>query len=274
MLLLITLGCTSTLDDGPLDDSAVTDDSSSTDDSAAEGNPCVPREIDVPESGIYGTVTTEDGGAVQCLRAQFCKQSCTVGASNADGQFSIESNEAGVGAFEIFPLSDDYADYFVAHTFWDNEAGATANVDVVLQKVEGGWKPMPATATSTDMGEGLTVTLGADNLSFPLGADPDLVGAAVVPENQLLPLTDFPEDKTIVVAYTLSPFDAHASSGMDWSIDHAGLQDGMSYEVWEMKLDVAEFVYEWTSLGSVTATGTTIEGSGLTYLTTLIVVEQ
>ncbi|HJN76066.1 MAG TPA: hypothetical protein QGF58_19195 [Myxococcota bacterium] len=273
MLLLLFMACPPPSDADPDDSTVVTDDSTGETDDSTDYVACDPKTDSVSTVGIFGVVLTDEGDPVQCLRAQFCNSACTVGDNNADGEYSVVSDEAGTGAFEIFPLTDDYSEYFVAHTFWDNAPGTDTNLDIVLQKVDGGWKEMPASATPTEMGEGLTVALGSDLLSLPFGTDVDTVGAAVMSSGERLPLADFPSSGEIVLAYTLSPFDGHASSGMAWSIDHSSIEDGTTYEIWQMELDTTAVVYEWGSLGTATASGTTLEGDGLTYLTTLIVVE-
>ena len=269
MLFALLLACTSTQDDGPLDDSATDDSSPATDDSSAEGSPCEPEDISVAQSGIYGTVTTEGGDPVGCLRAQFGLASCTIGDNNVAGEYSIESGENGLGAFEIFPLSDDYSDYFVAHAFFENDPAGAQNLDVVLQQVEGGWQALPATTTTLDLGEGFSADLGADNWEIPFGTDADTVGAAVLPTGQSLPMTGL--DAAPLLAYTLSPFDGHASSGVAFTIDQPTLEDGVSYDVWQMELDTTAAHYEWSRLGTWTASGTTLSGDGLSYLTTVVV---
>jgi hypothetical protein len=272
LTLILALACGEKPD--PTDDSepTATDDSEAqTDDTAPEANPCEPDDMAIGSSGIHGTVTASDGGPVGCMRAQFCHGSCAVGQNNADGQYSISTNEDGMGALEFFPLSDDFADYFVTAIPYITDVGADYNVDVVLQK-SSGWQAMPATATQVDMGDGLSLNLGADLVELPFGTDADTVGAVSMPESDWPPLIGLDHGGTVVAIYQLSPFDAHASSGLDFWISNAAIQETHTYSVYEFEVDTTEFIYGWNNTGTSVAEGGV--GGTLHYLSMLVVVEE
>ena len=272
LTFILALACGEKPDD--THDSTPPIDSADSDpqDSDPQGNPCEPEDVTVDKTGIHGNVTTTSGDPVACMRTQFCNNTCAVGTSNGSGEYSIGTNENGLGALEFFPLSDDYADFFVTAIPYETESGADYNVDIVLQQ-SAGWQDMPATSTEVDMGDGLTLTLGADLVELPFGTDENTVGAKAVPEAEWPPLIGLDHGGTVVAIYYLSPFDAHAGGdGLDFWISNSAIQETKVYTVYEFQVDTTEFIYEWANLGTSTAEGGV--GGKLHYLSMLVVVEE
>ncbi len=273
LTLILALACGDKPD--PADDSTPTgtDDSEAPiDDTAPETNPCEPKDIAVGETGLYGTVTSsDDGSPVACMRAQFCHSACAVGQNNGDGQYSIGTNEDGMGALEFFPLSDDYADYYVTAIPYITDAGGDYGIDVQLQKGSG-WQDMPATATQVEMGDGLSLTIGQDVVELPFGTDADALGAVSMPQAAWPPLMGLDHGGTVVAIYQLSPFDAHSAEGLDFWISGSPIEETKTYSVYEFEVDTTEFIYGWHNTGTSVAEGGV--GGTLHYLSMLVVVEE
>lgn len=263
-LLLSLLACTDANTDDSTDDTA---DSQVNDDTGEEFNACEPSDQSVDQTGIYGLATDTDGGAIECMRAQFCTDVCVNGSSNGSGEFSVIPSAGGMGAFAVIPITDTYADYFTVGVPLEY-SDADLEIDVSLPQM-GTKVTIPDVAEPLELADNFTLTLGKDNFKGDFStlnndeAAVVRVGASAAPPHAPLP-------GTLVEMYHLAPWHGHAEGAEGIPVEIFVPNATEDYALYEFTYDAEGLVYEWT-LVETTVSEQLISGS-IHYLTTLAVV--
>jgi len=220
-----------------------------------------------PTADIAGTITL-DGAPVSgamircCLPHGLCYNATTEG----NGTYSLPGLPPSNYAFEVVgDHSAGQATAFAPILLGEDE---DRTLDLAVQSYEHN-HTISAAAAEWQLGEGLYVTVGTDDLTPPDFVDPvDYAAGVRIPDADFPPM-DWPELGTVVAAWYIDPFDFHAASGLPFWIDNSvlALPDGETYKVY-----VGEYLEaEWTEVGDVTVSGSTISGSGTLPLMSAII---
>ena len=204
------------------------------------------------------------------MRVQLCHGlQCVPGSASGVGSFGVDIRSDGWGGFEVFPLSDDYADVPVLGVAVNTVNGGDATMDFIAPRLAKVLE-MPATATETDLGAGLHLTIGDDIGEQAATAPEGPLGAAAA--DMTAPMrVDIEGD--VVAMWHLSPWDFHAEDGMDFKIEAAGLEVNSSSSFYEFRVESDD--YGWDRIGGATSDGTWITTDGkLHFTTTLVLINE
>ncbi|MEN0063080.1 MAG: hypothetical protein AAGA48_13075 [Myxococcota bacterium] len=164
-------------------------------------------------------------------------------STDADGRLTAEL-EPGPLAAEV---SDANGAWMTATFVFEVEAGDEVEHAIVLPQAPSGTS-LPNPADFVDIGDGLLVNVGADDVSPPPFEPPTSTLAAVRAD---LPFNQEP----IVASWLLAPYRYTATMPARFDIDH-GLPDGTVVEVWQPDLAVVA----WQRVGELEVVGSQLEG--------------
>src|SRR5690606_20930327 len=143
-------------------------------------------------------------------------------------------------------------------------------IDVTIPALDAAHE-LPATAAELELGQGLFVTVGKDDLEPPLFVDPATHAAGVrVEQATWPPLDEIDSEKVVAVWYTV-PFDHHAKSdaGLPLRVqDQWSLDEGAELSVWVGSYGESA----WLPAGSLTvgADGWLTGEAALPHLSTVV----
>ncbi|MCK6521187.1 carboxypeptidase-like regulatory domain-containing protein [Myxococcota bacterium] len=244
-------------DSGSVEGDADADTDSDSDTDTEEGIPA--------DATMTGKVVDESGKAIEGARVSMCKTLCRTSFTDASGAYSFPALEGFTHSFEIVISSGGWATPLAPITL----VAAQENVlDAVGVKFSDS-QAMPATPKEVEVVEGLYITVGADQIKLPFGADGSMVSGVRVAAASQLPVELTGE---VIQTWYLGPFDGHAiDAHLPFRMDNLwGLTAGETLEVWAADYALAA----WVSAGTVTvsADGLTLEsdGEGIPVLSTLV----
>jgi len=265
LTLLLALACS---DKDPATDSGESDTDTDAD-ADSDTDTDTDADTDVQTFNLSGFVTVEGGAGLES-RMQLCAVSCRPGSSDATGAYAFENATASptVHSFDIFPSDTDYAKVLLPVTY---DADATLSVTVPKNT---SWIDIGASDSEVDLGGGLHVTLGTDNMSPPFGIDPT-PGRATQVDSSIWPDVQLLEGELVGLWY-LDPYDTYSADGegFDFRIEASALPGAGPYKVWVMHYDTHELTSYWDAAGTLTVDGDWATSDGkLPLLNTIAITE-
>ncbi len=216
-------------------------------------------------ASLTGTVSDGDGVPLDATAIRFCwGNSCRFGSSEGGGGYTFDDVHVDWHSLEAIPPKGTVglATAFAPVQFDVSEA---RSIDLYLPALDPS-VALPATPEELEVGAGLFLTVGVDDLEPPLFFDPTTEIAGVqVPADRQVPV-DLPG--TVIAMWYLSPFDYHSDAGMPVRFANSwGLPDGNTYKVMLGSYEDQS----WLDAGTVTVAGDWIEGDARLSLTSTVV---
>ena len=213
--------------------------------------------------GVRGLVTDTSGQGVAEGKLTFCVPLglCTNATTEADGTFEILNAGDNTYAFEVSGKDDVLATTVIPLTV----TGAMLMQDITLPALDPS-SPMPAQPEEVEMGEGMFLTIGVNELTPPLFVPSATEVAGVrVPEEIWVP---GPENETVLAQWHLSPYNHKSANGLPLRVaNDIGAADGEVFQVWVSDYDSGT----WLSGGTLTASGGWLEGGSLPVVSTVVI---
>jgi hypothetical protein len=248
-------------DDQPADtNSGDTDVASTTDTGGSTGTDPLPA----PQA-LIGTLHDVSGNGIAATlmlcNAAFCLQ----GESDASGSFEIDGAATTPYAFEPQP-PEPLAVTLIPMVFAADEQ---KHIDVIVPALDAS-HPLGATPTELELGDGLFVTVGKNDLAPPSFEQPATTAAGVRTPDDAIPPIEVVTGTPLAVWYT-APFNYTAENGLPFRIENTfGLADGDTAEVYVGSYDD----HAWVDVGVVTVTDGYLSGPGkLPKLSTILLVK-
>lgn len=236
-------------------------------------DPCIPEE-GAEGFRMEGNVQFIDGteGAGN-VRVQMCNsQSCYIGKWGDNG-FCFPEGVLSAGysyAFDAVPLIGEENQYATPLTFITvNEGEQLLQLSETLI-IPGYSNSTPSTETEFDAGNGLTITIGEEEIEGG-----NLFGTPVNNEEWGLPLPEF-ENRDILGIWYLGPFETHF--GIPWHFSFSSQQtenmpEGAQIEIYNADYDNQEWKFAGTATKSSDGFFVTDANSGISILSTLVLVQ-
>jgi hypothetical protein len=261
--LLTLAACGDKDEPTPTEDSGATEGDADTDtDSDADTDT---EEEGIPaDATMTGKIVDESGKAIEGARVAMCKTLCRTSFTDAGGLYTFPALEGFTHSFEIVISTGGWATVLAPITL----VAAQENVlDAVSVKFSAS-QAMPATPKEVEVVEGLHITVGADQLKLPFGADGSMVSGVRVAASARVPV-ELPGE--VIEMWYLGPFDGHAEVHLPFRMDNLwGLSAGETLEVWAADYSLAA----WDSAGTVTVSSDGLspesDGEGIPVLSTLV----
>jgi hypothetical protein len=249
-------------DDAPND----TDTPGTTSDTSTPGDT---DEDPVEPQALEGTLVDPTGAPLVEWSVKFCNViGCRIDESDASGRVEYLDVELLPHSLEpVPPEGSDWATMNLPYTFEPNEE----KVLTFVQQELGPLTPLTTTPVEIEMGEGLWVTVGSNDLEPPALHDPATTAGGVAVPQADWPTIDDVTGTVLAVWYT-HPFDYVAANGLPVRIEgDLGLAEGTSIDL--LVGSYADFA--WLEAGSLTVTGGELVGSAeLPLLSTIIAVQR
>jgi hypothetical protein len=224
----------------------------------------------VEPQSLTGTLIDPAGAPLGGWSVKFCNAvGCRIDTSDPSGVFSYDDVSLTPYSLEPVPPPEgsDWATMNLPYTFDPYEEKVLTFVQQELEGVV----PLTVAPMEIELGDGLWVTVGLDDLEEPALHDPATTAGGV-----LVPQADWPTiddvTGTVLAVWYTHPFDYVAPDGLPVRIEgNLGLAEGATVDL--LVGSYADFA--WIDAGALTVTGGELVGEAeLPLLSTVIAVQR